>query len=201
MKHLTALSTKLSRVIVCFERFVTLLISRPIYFAIFSSHLRYGSQVWGQKGNPNINKILSLQNIALRIITFSPLRYPTSSLFPEVKILKFQDFITINNCLFVYDHLHKNLSISISNLFTKTSDIHPYVTRNNEYAKLNVPRIYTLRYGKFSLKYQCILNWNSSLSSCQDFLNNAHNYPATINNMTSNHYKSMLYKIFFCTYL
>ena len=174
---------------------------RSIYFAIFSSHLAYGSQIWGQRGNSNINKIISLQNIALRIITFSPFRSPASSLFPEAKILKFQDFITTNNCLFVYDHLHKNLPISISNLFTKTSDIHPYATRNNEHGKLNIPRIYTLKYGKFSIKYQCILNWNSSLSGCQDFLNNALNYHVTIDNMTRNQYKKMLYKIFFSTYL
>ena len=174
---------------------------RSIYFAIFSSHLTYGSQIWGQQGNPNIRKIISLQKIALRIITFSPFRSPTFSLFPEVKFLKFQDFITISNCLFVYDHLHNNLPKSISKFFTKTSDIHPYATRNNEHGKLNVPRVYTRRYGKFSIKHQCILNWNSSLSSCQNFLNNAKNYPVTSNNMTRNQYKKMLYKIFFSTYL
>ena len=28
--------------------------------------------------------------------------------------------------------------------------------------------------------HQCILNWNSSFSSCQNFLNNVQNYPVTI---------------------
>ena len=78
----------------------------------------------------------------------------------------------------------------------KTSDIHPCATRNNEHGKLNIPSVYTRRYGKFSIKQQCIL-WNSSLSSCrQNFLNNAQNYPVTINNMTRNQYQKMLHKIF-----
>ena len=201
VNHLTALSTKLSRAnsMLCKVRhFVDKQTLRSIYFAIFSSHLSYGSQIWDQQDNPNISKIISLQKITLRIITFSPFRYPTFSLFPEVKILKFEDFVNISNCLFVYNHLHNNLPNSISNFFAKTSDIHTYATRNNEHGKLNIPRVYTRRYGKYSIKQQCILNCDSSLSSCrQNFLNNAQNYPVTINNMTRNQYQKMLHKIFF----
>ena len=43
---------------------------RSLYFSIFSSHLNYCCQVWGQNGNQHINKILSLQRSALRIINF-----------------------------------------------------------------------------------------------------------------------------------
>ena len=105
MNHLTALSAKLSRAnsMLCKVRhFVDKQTLRSIYSASFSSHLTYGSQIWGQQGNANISKIISLQKIALRIITFSPFRSPTFSLFREVKILKFQDLVIISNCLFVY---------------------------------------------------------------------------------------------------
>ena len=202
--HLSALSTKLSRAnsMLCKVRhFVDKQTLRSIYFSIFSSHLTYACQIWGQIGTPYISKIISLQKIALRIITFSPFRSPTSALFPELLILKFQDFVNISNCLFVFDHLHNNLPNSISNFFTKESDIHPYRTRNNELGKLNVPRIYTNKYGKFSFKHQCILNWNSSLSNCQSLLDNSHNSTLTINDISKNQHKKLLYKIFFSTYL
>ena len=54
---------------------------RSMYYALFSSHLNYGSQVWGQTNNIYINKISLLQKAALRIITYSNFRVHTSSLF------------------------------------------------------------------------------------------------------------------------
>ena len=64
MNHLTALSAKLSRAnsMLCkVPHFVDKQPLRSIYYAIFSSHLTYGSLIWGQQDNPNISKIISLQ--------------------------------------------------------------------------------------------------------------------------------------------
>ena len=206
--HLTELSKKLNRAnsMLCKIRyFVDKLTLRSIYYAIFSSHLMYGSQIWGQKGSPNITKIETLQKIAIRIISFSPFRSHTSSLFPELSILKFKDHIMLNNCIFVYDHLHKNLPSSISQFFQKTSDVHHYATRNNEYSKLNVPRINTLKYGKFSIIYQCIIHWNSIIITCQSILddiqnNNNNNNSRSINDLSRNQFKNIIYKIILSSY-
>ena len=173
---------------------------RSIYFAIFFSHLTYGSQIWGQKNNSSIKKIITLQKSAVRIITFSPFRFPTITLFRDLKILKFQDLIYTNNCLFVFDHFHNSLPISLSNLFLKTSDVHHHATRNNDNQKLHVPGIFTSKFGINSLKHQCILNWNSSLNRCQLLFNNTHNNTTTVRNMTRNQYKKTLYKSFFSSY-
>ena len=165
--HIANLSKKLSRansMLSKIRHFVDHTTLRSIYFAIFSSHLTYGSLVWGQKGNPNLKKVISLQNIALRILTFSPFRSSTSELYPEMRILKFADHINVINCLLAHDHVNNMLPISISNILTKTSDIHPYGTRNID-SKLNVPSIKTLKYGKYSKKlcggegdkHQCVL--------------------------------------------
>ena len=174
---------------------------KSIYYAIFSSHLTYGSQIWGQMKNSNLNKIISLQKIALRIISFSPFRSPTSSLFPEFSILKFPDLITVNNCIFVFDHFHNTLPISISHLFTKTSDVHPYPTRNFEHSKLNVPRFNTLKYGKYSIIHQCILDWNSLLINHQYFPTDSHNNVLRITDISRNQFKKMLFKRFISSYL
>ena len=170
---------------------------KSIYYAIFSSHLTYGSLVWRQKKNPNLTKIISLQKIALRIISFSPFRSPTSSLFPDLSILKFPDLITINNCIFVYDHFNITLPFSISHLFNKTSDIHPYPTRNYDQSKLNIPRFNTLKYGKYSIVHQCILDWNSLLLTRQYFPTDSHNKVLPITDIPRNQFKKILSKRFF----
>ena len=41
---------------------------KTIYHSIFSSHMLYGCQIWGQTDTKNFNKIKVLQNNALRLI-------------------------------------------------------------------------------------------------------------------------------------
>ena len=47
---------------------------RSIYYAIFSSHMVYGSQVWGQSITTHTEKVFKLQNRAIRIISFADFR-------------------------------------------------------------------------------------------------------------------------------
>ena len=61
-----------------------------VYHGIFSSLLLYGSQIWGQS-NQSVSKMEKLQNKALRIINFKPLRYYVNSLYNKCEILKFGD--------------------------------------------------------------------------------------------------------------
>ena len=42
-----------------------------LYYSIFSSHMVYGCQVFGQTENKFVKKIQVLQNNALRLITFA----------------------------------------------------------------------------------------------------------------------------------
>ena len=81
----------------------------PIYHALFSSHLKFGSQVWGQINNLHVQKIIKHQKKALRIISFAEFRAHTSPLFKEHKILKFQDHIVLENCLLIHDFLKNKL--------------------------------------------------------------------------------------------
>ena len=82
---------------------------KSLYFAIFSSHLTYGSQIWGQVSNSFNNNIFKLQNRALRIISFSDLRADCTPIYRDLKILKLNDYIVMQNCLFVHDALHHTL--------------------------------------------------------------------------------------------
>ena len=88
-----------------------------LYYAIFSSHLTYGCQIWSQNPSPQLNKIITLQKRAIRNIKFSEFDAPSSPLFKELKIMKIQDFVQLQNCLFVHDFLNNVLPSCFSDYF------------------------------------------------------------------------------------
>ena len=142
---------------------------RSLYFSIFSSHISYCCQVWGQSGNPNLNRILSIQRSALRIINFQPFRSDVSFMFRNLGILLFTNLIRVSNILFVFDSLSNNLPISISNFFCQSKDVHSYNTRNSKNEKLALSKFKSVKYGKNSIKYQCAAEWNKSITEINNF--------------------------------
>ena len=80
-----------------------------IYHALFSSHLKFASQIWGLTNNSHVQKIFKMQKTALRILFFSEFRAHTSPIFKEHKILKLHDYIVLENCLFIHDFINKKL--------------------------------------------------------------------------------------------
>ena len=74
-----------------------------IYFAIFSSHMTYGCQIWGvNKSSLHFKKIERLQKKAVRIMSFSRHDAPSEPIFRKFNILKLKDQITLFNfCSFM----------------------------------------------------------------------------------------------------
>ena len=69
-----------------------------LYHSIFASHMTYGCQVWGLNQNKFTKKIQTLQNRAIRLITFaydSPVHIHTVDLYKELKLLKLCDLVTL----------------------------------------------------------------------------------------------------------
>ena len=136
---------------------------RSLYFSLFSSHMSYCCQIWGQNGSYNLNKILSIQRSALRIISFRPFRSNVSDLFHSLNIPLFSNLVRISNILYVFDSLSSNLPVSIANYFCQSRDVHSYNTRNIQHGKLVPPAFKSVKYGKYSIKYQCTTEWNKSI--------------------------------------
>jgi len=138
-----------------------------IYHSIFSSHMMYGCQTWGLTDNKFTNKIQTLQNRALRLITFAD--SPTSPyqhmapIYKDLKLLKLRDLVTLKNLLFVHDYFNNNLPESFAGYFTRTGDLHPHNTRNAAEGHLYVPPTDSVRYGRKSFKLQAILSWNNCI--------------------------------------
>ena len=133
-----------------------------IYHAIFSSHMIYGSQVWGQSITIHTEKVFKLQNRAMRIISFSDFRAEVNPLYSSKGILKLEDHIRLQNCLFVYDFLNKNLPECFDDYFHKLNEIYTedINTINSELGCLFTPYMSTARYGLQSITRQCIKSWN-----------------------------------------
>ena len=177
------------------RHYVDTITLRSLYFSLFSSHLNYCCQVWGQNGNHHINKILSLQRSALRIISFKPFRSDVSTLFSELNVTYFKNTIKITNLLFVFDSLKNNLPSFIRNLFTLSCNIHSHYTRNVDNGKLVVPKFNSMKYGKYSIKYQCVTEWNKSLTYFKNNFNNAYgnNHCDTFLDGTKNQFKKLIH--------
>ena len=86
-KHTSILSSKLRRAngaLAKLRHFLPLNTLISVYYAIFNSHLNYGSQIWGQNQNYVTNRIFTLQKSAIRIISNVPRRTPTTPLFQNL---------------------------------------------------------------------------------------------------------------------
>ena len=98
-----------------------------VYHSIFSTHLLYGCQYWGQVPHNLARKIFLQQKKALRIMSFSDFQAHTSTLFKQYKLLKLDDLISLNNILFVHDFLTRKLPKSFSTFFKKLPKFTKYL--------------------------------------------------------------------------
>ena len=59
----------------------------------------YGCQIWAQKQTVFNRKVHTSQNKAVRILTFSHVRASGKPIYGQLKILKLEDQIFLQNCL------------------------------------------------------------------------------------------------------
>ena len=135
---------------------------KSIYHAIFSSHMIYGCQVWGQCCNTYVDKIYKLQNKALRIINFTDFHSNVNPLYFKDNIIKLRDFIKLQNCLFVHDYLNDSLPQCFKDYYFKLNYIYFNVqTRSSNLGCLFATCKNTTTYGLNSITHKSIRTWNA----------------------------------------
>jgi Reverse transcriptase (RNA-dependent DNA polymerase) len=152
--HLTELSKKLAKangLLSKIRHFVDDVTMKSLYHSLFHTHLTYGCLTWGFAGENLLSRIFKLQKKALRIITFSDFKDPTSPLFSQLRIPKLNDVIKINLCLFMHDWLNHNLPRVFDGFFNRTCT--HSITRANTLPKLTLPFKRTEKYGSRNIKY------------------------------------------------
>ena len=141
---------------------------RTIYHGIFSSILIYGSQIWGQIQNKNINRIIKLQDKAIRIINFAHYRESTTRLYKKSNILKFNDNIKLLNFMYVHQSMNGYLPSALNNNFIYLHNLHGYNTRSSSQFQVKLPKINTQVYGYKNITYQSATTWNYFLKKIPD---------------------------------
>jgi len=131
-----------------------------VYYSIFHSHLSYGCQVWGQCNNCYTQRIFLLQKRAVRILTFSNWQSHSSVLFYELKILKFFDYVSFQNLTFTYKLLNNKLPSTFHNTFDFKRFDNDHNLRGKKIGSLVQHNFRTYTYGKYSIHFQAISNWN-----------------------------------------
>ena len=112
---------------------------RNIYFSLVYSYLSYGVHAWGSAHDSIKNKILVLQNKAVRILSGvqyfqiygqDPGPLPSSEpLYRKLEILKFDDIFKLNIANFVYSTLDFDSPPIFHDWFVFEHEIHAHSTR------------------------------------------------------------------------
>ena len=148
-QHISQVKMKLNRAIAILSKVrynANLNVLKIIYHSLFGSHLLYGSQIWGQKNLKTHTTFQALQNCALKKITFQKRRDSATCIYKDLKILKFRDYITQQNCLFVFSIEQNPQLLSSFKIF---------------HCILDIPYSQTYTYGTKSVMYSCIKDWNN----------------------------------------
>ena len=93
-------------------------------------------------------------------MTFSHFKAPTEPLFKQLKILRFDDQISINNCVLVHDYLKGKLPLCFDKTFSQLKNRQNIVTRNAEKGMLVIPTFKSTYFGSKSIYSSCITSWN-----------------------------------------
>ena len=134
-------------------------ILRTIYFAIFYSYLTHVTTVWGQT-RISQKRITVFQKKVLRIMSFAPSNFHSSSYFHDYNILKCCDIINIEVCAFVNSCFYSNTFSVFGERFKLVSESYAHNTRSSSKGLLFVPSYNTSRFGRQSVICSATLIWN-----------------------------------------
>ena len=132
---------------------------KNLYSGIFSSHLRYGCQVWAQDINVHNKKIFKLQNRAIRIITYGNNNDQCDLLYAQLRILKLSDLVKLLNCTFVHSSIKHSSPVCFHNYFDLAHEICNINTRGRKNGCIQLNKSNS-NYGLKSIKSKCIIHWN-----------------------------------------
>ena len=71
-----------------------------LYKTLIQPHMTYGIEVWGSNYEMNMKCLLLSQKMALRVITFSPIRTHSQPIFQELKLLNVYQLHKLSICVF-----------------------------------------------------------------------------------------------------
>ena len=93
-------------------------------------------------------------------MNFAQTNSPSNCLFMNSRILKINDQISLNTCLFTHKALNSKLPSCFDDWFVFSRDSHHYHTRHSNLGTLCLNNVNSRFYGKNSPQNACIKVWN-----------------------------------------
>ena len=121
-----------------------------IYNSLFDSRLRYAILAWGTTSEQKLSKLRSLQNRAVRFITYSSFRTSVAPLYASLKILPLNELFFMQKSIFMHGIHYNNLPLALQ-MYCEQPE-HRYSTRYKTSGNYVLPKSITNR-GQRSIKY------------------------------------------------
>ena len=112
--------------------------------------------------NPSLKKIEQTQKAAIRIVSFSDFHAHTDPIFKELNVIKFQDYLLLQNVLFVHDFINNKLPPSFDHFLIIRKNVTIFETRTGTNMEVCIPRFNQVKYGHQSIKNTCVNTWNNT---------------------------------------
>ena len=165
--HINILNAKLKRannLLALSRHYLPQNLLKQIYYAQFHSHLSYGCQVWGSTQSA-INQTRTLQNKAVRLMSFSDKHAPTNPIFKDLEILQLNDLISLNNIICVHKTLNNSSPSHFKHFYKLHNPNHNYNTVNNPNSHYSIPAgsVSLSNMDTGTLKHKCAQEWNEIL--------------------------------------
>ena len=131
---------------------------KTLYYTLIYSRIKYGLIVYGQASITKLNKIQTLQNRLLKILSSKKFRYSTDRLHDEFEILKVKDMVKQEVLTFVFNYFNNNLPDVFNNYYETLASGHGLNTR---YGSFLIRKIkHKTKIGAHTIKIQGPDLWN-----------------------------------------
>ena len=158
--HISHIETKISHSLGIFYKIQNKVsddVKLMLYKTLILPHMMYCCSIWGNNYKTRLKHLIVLQKRLLRVIASVSYYAHTTSLFFKYGCLKFEDLVKYCTNKIVFKAYHNMLPRNMQLLFTKSDQIHMYVTRQ----KLNMYKKYVRTNIKtMSLSVTGVKCWN-----------------------------------------
>ena len=160
-QHITEVCNKLKSLFHIFyniRRYLSLECMKTLYNTLMYLRIKYGLIVYGQAGITKLNKIQTLQNRLLKVLSSKKFKYSTDKLHNEFEILKVNDMLKQEVLTFVFNYFNNKLPPVFNNYYETLASSHGINTRHGSNLIKKVK--HKTEMGAHSIKIQGPDLWN-----------------------------------------
>jgi hypothetical protein len=160
--HINNIKIKVSRAAGILTKLKHILPKRTlitIYNSLVLSHLTYCNIVWGNTYNSRLKPLMTLQNKAIKAISFANYRDHVTPLYLDLRFLKLTHINTLQTAIFMFKLISDQLPVSFNHYFNLNNSVHSHFTRQTDH--FHLPNSMTTNFALQSILYHGPHTWNS----------------------------------------